>query len=98
MSFGSALIHALSLVAPALGVALVLGLATAFGAFGRRHAGLQWVRRRGLRDLAVVAGIGALVLLASVWWLGRDGKMLAYGLLVMTTAVTQGLLLKVWQR
>ena len=98
MSVAAALVHLLNLLAPALGVALVLGLATAVGVFGRRHAGWAGLRRRGLLHLTVLTGAGALALTVCLWWLGRDGKMLGYGVLILTTAVTQGFLLKIWQR
>jgi hypothetical protein len=48
--------------------------------------------------LTVLTCAGALALMVCLWWLGRDGKMLGYGVLILTTAVTQGFLLKIWQR
>lgn len=98
MSVTTALVHALNLLAPALGVALVLGLATAVGVFGRRHAGWAGLRKHGLRHLSLLTGAGALALMVCLWWLGRDGRMMGYGVLILTAAVIQGFLLKIWQR
>ena len=69
-------------------------LATSLGALGRRWRGFDgWQARVGGISLT-----GSLCLLGSLGWLGRDGKMLAYGLLVLTAALTQAVCLKMWRR
>jgi hypothetical protein len=42
--------------------------------------------------------VGVTALLASLWWLGRDGKMLGYSLLVLAVASSQWLLVRGWRR
>ena len=75
-----ALWHLLNLVAPAVGVALIASAS----------AKLLW--RRSLkavpfRDLFTwAAGVGVLVLLAGLVVFERDGKMLSYAALVVSTA------------
>ena len=94
MLLGVSVFHLLNLLAPAVGVALLLVLATSLGALGRRWRGFDgWQARVGWISLT-----GSLCLLGSLGWLGRDGKMLAYGLLVLTAALTQAVCLKVWRR
>lgn len=86
--------HLLNLLVPALGVALVLVLATSLGVLGRRWRGFQgWLRRVGWITLT-----GSMCLLGCLWWLGRDGKMLGYGLLVLTAALTEFVCLRMWRR
>lgn len=94
MLLGVPVFHLLNLLAPALWVALLLVLATGLGVLGRRWRGFQgWLGR-----VAWIFLTGSLCLLACLWWLGRDGKMLAYGLLVLTAALTQAVCLKMWRR
>jgi hypothetical protein len=94
MLLGVPVFHLLNLLAPAVGVALVLVLATSLGALGRRWRGFDgWQARVGWISLT-----GSLCLLGCLGWLGRDGKMLAYGLLVLTAALTQAVCLKMWRR
>ena len=94
MLLGVPVFHLLSLLAPALGVALLLVLLTSLGAAGRRWRGFEgWLGRVGWITLT-----GSLCLLGCLGWLGRDGKMLAYGLLVITAALTQAVCLKMWRR
>ena len=94
MLLGVPVFHLLNLLAPAVGVALLLVLATSLGALGRRWRGFDgWQARVGWISLT-----GSLCLLGCLWWLGRDGKMLAYALLVLTAALTQAVCLKMWRR
>jgi hypothetical protein len=94
MHLGVPVFHLLNLLAPALGVALLLVLATALGLMGRRWRRFQgWLGRVGWITLT-----GSLCLLGCLWWLDRDGAMLAYGLLVLTAALTQMVCLRMWQR
>ncbi|MGH6625622.1 MAG: hypothetical protein ACRECD_03590, partial [Burkholderiaceae bacterium] len=41
---------------------------------------------------------GCAVLLAGLWWLGRDGKMSTYAVLVAVCATSQWLLLRGWKK
>ena len=76
-----ALWHLLNLLAPALGVALIATIG----------AKLMW--RRGLASVPFQelfswsAGAGVLVLLAGLVVFERDGKMLTYAALVVSTAL-----------
>jgi hypothetical protein len=74
--------HLLNFVAPALGVGLLLAL------LGRvlRHPAPS---RSWLRQFAVNAALGCLVLGLGVLLLGRDGKMLTYLALVLVLATGQ---------
>jgi hypothetical protein len=93
MTLGVPLFHLLNLLAPALGVAVFLVLATALGLMGRRWRGFQgWLGRVGWITLT-----GSICLLACLAWLGRDGAMLSYGLLALTAAVTQMVCLRMWR-
>jgi hypothetical protein len=42
--------------------------------------------------------VGVAVLLACLWGLGRDGKMMAYALLVLAVTSSQWLLVRGWRR
>lgn len=46
---------------------------------------------------AVVFAAGTAVLLAGLWFFGRDGKMATYGALVALTATVQWILLRGWR-
>jgi hypothetical protein len=94
MLLGVPVFHLLNLLAPALGVALLLVLATSLGALGRRWRGFDgWLGRVGWATLN-----GSLCLLGCLAWLGRDGTMLSYGLLILTVALTQMVCLRMWRR
>ncbi len=47
--------------------------------------------------LAVNAAAGLLVLCGSIWFFGRDGKMLAYTSLVLVVGSIQWLLSRAWK-
>ncbi|RFP80280.1 hypothetical protein DY262_07530 [Hydrogenophaga borbori] len=66
--------HVLGLIAPAVGVALVLWLGLRLRRAGRFGRGTQ---------LAVLATAGVLVLLAGLIAFGRDGKVATYAALVL---------------
>ncbi len=77
MTFFSAIFHLLGLLAPALGVGVLLWL------------GLLWRRDRRKsggkpgRQLGWLVLLGVAVLLAGLAFLGRDGKMATYAALVL---------------
>jgi hypothetical protein len=48
-------------------------------------------------QVAVVFAASAGVLLAGLWWFGRDGKMATYGALVVAAATVQWLLVRGWR-
>jgi len=85
------LLHLLNFVAPAFALAVLLPL-LAWPLFRKRTAMPWW------GQMMVNLAVGVLVLLASLWWLGRDGKMIAYALLVLAVASTQWLLARGWRR
>lgn len=92
MNRSDLLLHLLNFVAPALFLAVLLPLLSRL--FFRRVAGKPRWWLQFLLDF--LTGVAALVL--SVWWLGRDGKMMAYAALVLSVATMQWLLLRGWRR
>ena len=84
--------HLLNFAMPALGLALFMLL-------------FSWLRHRK-KPLALAlwqqflayCGVGLLVLVAGLWFFGRDGMMATYGLLVTAVATSQWVIEKGWQR
>jgi len=91
MNLQDILLHLLNFVAPAFALAVLVPL-LARPFFRKRTATPWW------GQVLVNFVVGVLVLLASLWWLGRDGKMAAYTLLVLAVASTQWLLARGWRR
>jgi len=92
MSLPNILLHLLSFTAPALALALLSPLITRL--FMKKQAFLlPWW---GQMVVNFVVGVGAL--LAALWWLGRDGRMLGYALLVLAVATSQWVLVRGWRR
>ncbi len=87
----SAANHVLNFVLPALAVAVLLVLACRF--FLRKRS----VARGMLAQIAIIFVVGCAVLAAGLVLLGRDGKMLTYGALVMACASAQWGLLRGWR-
>jgi uncharacterized membrane protein len=77
MTFFSTIFHLMGLLAPALGVAVLLWLAL-LRRRGRRKSGGQPARQLGWLVL-----VGVAVLLAGLSYFGRDGKMATYAVLVL---------------
>jgi len=48
-------------------------------------------------QVAIVFVVGCGVLIAGLWWLGRDGKVLTYAALVLATGTCQWLLRRGWR-
>ncbi|MBS0608934.1 MAG: hypothetical protein JSS19_06240 [Proteobacteria bacterium] len=91
MSLPALLNHLLNFAAPAFALALLLVLGS--HAFMRKMAKPQgW-----LAPIAINFVVGCAVLMAGLWWLGRDGKMLTYGALVLACASSQWFLLRAWR-
>ncbi len=91
MDFLDISIHFLNFVAPALVLALLMPLT---GRLMRRHqrgSPSWWVQ------VAINAIVGVITLALGFWLMGRDGKMTAYGALVLAMASSQWLLLRAWR-
>lgn len=85
-------LHLLNFVAPALGLAVLLPLLSRL--FIRKQVFLlPWW---GQMLLNFVAGVAALAV--ALWWLGHDGKMTGYALLMLTVACSQWMLARGWRR
>jgi hypothetical protein len=77
MTFFSAVFHLMGLLAPALGVAVLLWLGLLWRR-GRRKSGGKPGRQLGWLVL-----VGVAVLLVGLAYFGRDGKMATYAALVL---------------
>lgn len=77
MTFFSTIFHLMGLLAPALGVAVLLWLALLWRR-GRRKSGGQPARQFGW-----LVFVGVVVVLAGLAYFGRDGKMATYAVLVL---------------
>jgi hypothetical protein len=85
------LLHLLSFAAPAL--ALAIGVAAAARLFGLdRSRSAWWV------PVLVNFAAGLAVLVAGLWFYGRDGKMATYAALVVAVATAQWFTGRGWQR
>jgi len=81
MSFLDALWHLFNFFLPALGMAALLAPALVWGqGLGSRRGG-RW--KSLLLGWLALSALGALVLLAGLWWHGRDGRMATYAALVV---------------
>ena len=83
--------HLLHFVVPAAGVALALCVGTLIFWFKRPVALVWWAQ------LALNFIVGCAVLLAGLWWDGRDGQMLTYAALVLACASCQWAVLRGWR-
>jgi hypothetical protein len=86
------LLHLANFAAPALALALLMPLAGSWLG-GKTGARLVWWAQVGIHLL-----LGLTVLLASLWWWGRDGKMASYAALVLVVASSQWAMARGWQR
>ena len=88
--------HLFNLVAPAALIALLLvALSRVFPVFfkSKQDSAQSW-----WAQIAINFIVGAGVLAVSLVLSGRDGKMLAYGTLVLAMAISQWCLLGGWKR
>ena len=92
MNLKDILLHLLNFVAPALVLAVLMPVLARL-LLRRQVPLLAW-----WGQILVNLVVGVVVLLACLWWLGRDGKMLAYALLALAAASSQWLLLRGWRR
>ena len=91
VDFFALLGHLFNFAAPALFLALLLALGGRFvGAKGA--SSLTWYAQAAINSV-----VGCAVLLAGLWWLGRDGRMLTYAALVLACASSQWLLQRGWR-
>jgi hypothetical protein len=91
MHLSDILLHLLNFLAPALGVAALMPLFSRL-LMRKRVCLLPWWGQMLLNFV-----VGSVVLLAALWWLGRDGKMSAYAALVLAVATSQWLLARGWR-
>jgi hypothetical protein len=84
--------HLLNFAAPALALALLLPLAAWFLKRKTASAYSWWAQ------MVINLAVGLAVQTASLWWWGRDGKMLAYTALVLAVATSQWVLVRGWRR
>jgi hypothetical protein len=84
--------HLLGFAAPALVIALLLPLAARL-LRKKSASAVSW-----RVQIVVNFVIGLAVLAGSLWWWGRDGKMLAYTALVLAVASSQWVLMRGWRR
>ncbi len=83
--------HLFNFAAPALFLALLLALGGRL--LGPKGASaLAWYAQAAINSV-----VGCAVLLAGLWWLGRDGRMLTYAALVLACASCQWLLQRGWR-
>ena len=91
MDFLAALNHLLNFAAPAAALALVLVLAGRVFVRNSAQSIAWWAQA------AIVFVVGCAVLLAGLWLLGRDGKLLTYAALVLACASCQWVLVRGWR-
>jgi len=92
MNLHDIVFHLLNFAAPALVLALLVPLLARL-LFRKQAQRLPW-----WGQVLVNFVVGVAALLVSLWWLGRDGKMLGYSLLVLAVASSQWLLVRGWRR
>ena len=78
--------HLLNFLAPAVAVGVVLALCGPF-VMGKKLTGAGIVLHSLLN-----CGVGALVLVAGLWFFGHDGKMATYAAMLLACVLSQGLL------
>jgi hypothetical protein len=83
MSFVGLFWHVVLFFAPAAWVALALGLVARY--LGKKRP--SW--HDFYATFAMVFGCGGLTSLLGLWWLGNDGKMATYAVLVFVCASVQ---------
>jgi len=86
-----AFLHLLSFLAPALAVAALVALA------GRFMLPRQSPSRSWWSQAAINSVVGALVLVAGLWYFGVDGKMATYAALVVAIASCQWVCGHAWR-
>ena len=91
MDLSAALIHLLNFAAPAAALAVLLVPVSRLLIKNSAKTVSWWAQA------AIVFAVGCGVLLAGLWLLGRDGKLLTYAVLVLACASCQWLLRRGWR-
>jgi len=86
------LLHLLSFVAPALAVGVLVALAARVVAPRSARPGRWWL------PFVLDCTVGVAVLVAGLWYFGRDGKMATYAALVVAVATCEWLARRAWRR
>lgn len=82
MSLSDALSHLFHLVLPAWALAALLAPALVrWQVAGKLRPRARWTSL--LLGWAILAFLGSMVMVAGLWWSGRDGRMITYSLLVL---------------
>lgn len=89
MDFLAALQHLLNFAAPAL--ALALAVAGRYLLPGGAQTLPWWLQ------VAINFVLGCAVLLAGLWWFGRDGKLATYAALALSCACCQWICSRGWR-
>jgi hypothetical protein len=92
MGFLDAANHLLNFLAPAMAVALLVALFARLFKPNRPLA--QWF----IAQAAINFVACAAVLIAGLWFFGRDGKMATYVAMVLVSATVQWVVLKNWRK
>lgn len=83
--------HWVNLLAPAIGVAVLLVLMGRF-LFKKRSRGLAlW------HQFSILFVLNTFVIGLGLWFFGRDGKMATYASMVLASATGQWLILRGWR-
>ncbi len=85
------LLHLLNFVAPALFTGLGLALVARYLLRGKS------AKLSLLMQIAINSVAGLVVLVAGLWYFGRDGKMATYAALVLACALSQWLTGRHWR-
>lgn len=91
MDFVASVNHLLNFLAPAFFMAV--GLAVCARIFKQNQPGAQSF----IAQVAINFIFGSAALLAGLWLFSRDGKMISYALLVVTSACCQWVLSRAWR-
>lgn len=91
MAFKDLIIHLANFVAPALVVAILLALAGPF-ITKKSPVALGFIAQAAINIV-----VGCLVLLLGLWFLGADGKMATYAVLLVAVATGQWLGARGWR-
>lgn len=83
--------HLLNLVAPAIFLSLGLALCARL-VYGKAQASVSW-----WLQVAINFIVGSAVVLAGLWWFGRDAKVATYAALVLLMALCQWVLSRGWR-
>jgi hypothetical protein len=92
MDVWDVLVHVVNFAAPAAVVALLVACAAQFYKKKSRFAHILWAQAA----INFIACVG--VLIAGLWFFGRDGKLATYTVMVLVAATVQWLQLGAWRK